>query len=68
MWPNYPESYASDSTSTGFAFHAGHVKDDHTRKNHSRDYASENTCLIFGPDTPTNISYNPSAIPDFWTS
>jgi hypothetical protein len=54
--PNYPESYASDSISTGWASHFGHVEEDeHTSKTHLRDYASENTCLIFGADTPTNI-------------
>ena len=26
-----------------------------------RDYAHENSCLIFGPDTPTTNPYNPSA-------
>ena len=29
-----------------------------------RDYADENSCLIFGPDTPTTNSYNPYATPD----
>ena len=29
-----------------------------------RDYADENSCLIFGPDTPTTNLYNPSATPD----
>ena len=29
-----------------------------------RDYADENYCLIFGPDTPTTNPYNPSATPD----
>jgi len=29
-----------------------------------RDYADENSCLIFGPDTPTTNPYNPSATPD----
>ena len=29
-----------------------------------RDYADENFGLIFGPDTPTNNPYNPSATPD----
>jgi hypothetical protein len=29
-----------------------------------RDYADENSCLIFGPDSPTTIPYNPSATPD----
>jgi endonuclease/exonuclease/phosphatase family metal-dependent hydrolase len=29
-----------------------------------RDYAEGNSCLIFGPDTPTTNPYNPSAAPD----
>ena len=29
-----------------------------------RDYADENSCLIFGPDTPTTNPYNPSATTD----
>ena len=29
-----------------------------------RDYADGNTCLIFGPDTPTTNPYNPSTTPD----
>jgi hypothetical protein len=29
-----------------------------------RDYADENSCVISGPDSPTNIPYNPSATPD----
>ena len=29
-----------------------------------RDYADENSCLIFGPDTPTTNPYSPSATPD----
>jgi endonuclease/exonuclease/phosphatase family metal-dependent hydrolase len=29
-----------------------------------RDYADENACLIFGPDSPTTVPYNPSATPD----
>jgi len=28
VWPNYPESYASDSIATGFASYAGHVEGD----------------------------------------
>jgi hypothetical protein len=28
------------------------------------DYADYNSCLIFGPDIPTNNPYNPSANPD----
>ena len=29
-----------------------------------RDYADENSCLIFRPDTPSTNPYNPSATPD----
>jgi hypothetical protein len=29
-----------------------------------RDYADVNSCLIFGPDTPTTNPYNPTATPD----
>jgi hypothetical protein len=29
-----------------------------------RDYADRNSCLIFGPDTPTTIPYKPFATPD----
>jgi hypothetical protein len=29
-----------------------------------RDNADGNSCLILGPNTPTNNAYNPSAIPD----
>jgi hypothetical protein len=29
-----------------------------------RVYANENSCLIFGPGTPTTNSYNPSTTPD----
>ena len=29
-----------------------------------RDYADENSCLIFGPDSPTINPYNPSVTPD----
>jgi len=29
-----------------------------------RDYADENSCLIFGPDNPTTYPYNPTANPD----
>jgi len=29
-----------------------------------RDYADENSCQIFGPDTPTTNPFNPSATPD----
>jgi hypothetical protein len=29
-----------------------------------RDYADENSCLIFGPDTPTTSPYNLSVTPD----
>jgi hypothetical protein len=28
------------------------------------DYADENSCLVFGPETPTTNSYKPSATPD----
>jgi hypothetical protein len=28
------------------------------------DYADENSCLIFGPDSPTINPYNPSVTPD----
>jgi hypothetical protein len=33
-----------------------------------RDYADGNSCLIFGPDTPTNNPYNPSVTPDVLAS
>jgi len=29
-----------------------------------RDYADQNFCLIFGPDSPTINPYNPSVTPD----
>jgi hypothetical protein len=29
-----------------------------------RDYADKNSCLIYGPNTPTTVSYSPSATPD----
>ena len=29
-----------------------------------RDYADGNSCLIFGPDSPTTNPYNTSATPD----
>jgi hypothetical protein len=29
-----------------------------------RDYADKNSCLIYGPNTPTSVPYNPSATPD----
>jgi hypothetical protein len=29
-----------------------------------RDYDDENSCLIFGPDSPTTNPYNPSVTPD----
>ena len=29
----------------------------------TRDYADENSCVIFGPDYPTTNPYNPSVIP-----
>jgi hypothetical protein len=61
VWSNDLEGYAGDSISTGRASHAGHVEDDdHTRINLLRDYANENTCLIFGPDNPATFPYNPS--------
>jgi hypothetical protein len=34
------------------------------RGKHLRDYADGNSCLIFGPDTPTTNPYNPSVTPD----
>jgi hypothetical protein len=34
------------------------------RENLLRDYADGNSCLIFGPDTPTTNPYNPLATPD----
>jgi hypothetical protein len=34
------------------------------REKFLRDYTDENSCLIFGPDTPTINPYNPSATPD----
>ena len=33
-----------------------------------RDYADENSCLIFGPDSPTTNPKNPSVTPISWTS
>jgi hypothetical protein len=35
-----------------------------TRGRLLRDYADRKSCLIYGPDSPTTIPYNPSAIPD----
>ena len=35
-----------------------------TRDRLLRDYADRRSCLIYGPDSPTTISYNPSATPD----
>src|SRR5215475_407826 len=35
-----------------------------TRGKLLRDYADGNSCLIFGPDTPTTNPYNPLATPD----
>jgi len=29
-----------------------------------RDYADKESCLIYGPNTPTTLPYNPSATPD----
>jgi hypothetical protein len=33
-----------------------------------RDYANENSRLIFGPDTATTNPYNPPLLPMYWTS
>jgi hypothetical protein len=33
------------------------------RGRHLRDYANDHSCLIYGPETPTTIPYNSSAIP-----
>jgi hypothetical protein len=35
-----------------------------TRGTLLRDYASGNSCLIYGPDSPTTLPYNFSATPD----
>src|SRR5215475_535237 len=35
-----------------------------TRGKLLRDYADGNSCLIFGPDSPTTNPYNPLATPD----
>jgi hypothetical protein len=35
-----------------------------TRGKLLRDYASGNSCLIYGPDSPTTLPYNSSATPD----
>jgi hypothetical protein len=35
-----------------------------SRGNLLHDYTDENSCLIFGPDTPTTNPYNTSATPD----
>jgi hypothetical protein len=35
-----------------------------TRQGKLRDYANENSCLIFGPDTPNTNPYNLSATPN----
>ena len=35
-----------------------------TKSKRLRDYANENSCLIYGPDAPTTISYNSPATPD----
>jgi hypothetical protein len=40
------------------------LADDHETGNLLRDYADGNSCLIFGPDTPTTKPYNPSVTPD----
>jgi hypothetical protein len=51
---------------------AGDLNDKHVNSNsrlstrrgkHLRDYADENSCLIFGPDTPITNPYKPSATP-----
>jgi len=34
------------------------------RGKHLREYADGNSCLIFGPDSPTNNPYNPLVTPD----
>ena len=33
-----------------------------------REYAGGNSCLIFGPDSPTTNPYNPWLLPTSWTS
>jgi hypothetical protein len=52
---------------------AGDLNDNHmdwnsklitTRDRHLRDYVNVHSCLIYGPETPTTISYNSSATPD----
>jgi hypothetical protein len=51
----------------GFAGRNGrlpHLAADHETGKLLRDYADENFCLIFVPDTPTTNPYNPSATPD----
>jgi len=35
-----------------------------TRGRLLRDYADENSCLIYGPSIPTTVPYNSSATPD----
>jgi hypothetical protein len=40
------------------------LADDHETGKILRDYADGNSCLIFGPDTPTTNPYNPSVTPD----
>ena len=35
-----------------------------TRGRHLRNYADENSCLIYEPHTTTTVPYNPSATPD----
>jgi len=37
---------------------------EHKRGKRLRDYVERNSCLIFGPDTPTTNSNNPLATPD----
>ena len=29
-----------------------------------RDYVDKNSCVIYGPNTPTTVPFNPSATPD----
>jgi hypothetical protein len=35
-----------------------------TRDRFLRDYANENSCLIYGPSIPTTVPHNSSATPD----
>ena len=43
---------------------AGDMNAKHETGKLLRDYADENSCLIFGTDTPTTNPYNSSATPD----